>query len=497
MDKKLSHTIVVLDALESYFESLTEYLKQTNPAKYDSLHKWIGESERYKLSFTKIVKRETQTDEDLFEIIHLFSSLSNLLKKIYTELDFKLPVGEEISKTRAYRLTDVFNNITTIYRLYIRDIANELHGFISTAAERMKTTDPLELQKFWQKWPRAIDLYTLLITRILNRTYADKQEALRTLIFEILDADKRFILQEQSWISPFLTFNCVPHSETLLPVTKATIARLTGSTAGKGVITINRVTPGNNKIHLLPTGVTWGPSITTSDIKPSLIAVQTTANWRWSIDIQDTKDTKEYCIIENFGDDQYRILVPWKIPRVWILRDSLIIKIKEHAFGRPIAYHSLLESSLLDTLSTRVANLVVDTARKTDVGLNILRVTSILMIEVKRLGKLTLESRLESETLDKIFETAIISELAPHVHLLDALLYWVEWTRRDFRKALDLSIVKNTSWLAQTTLDVPAEHKIQDILHSAVNGILKENKNIFQDLLDKQHKLTVVFSNTA
>lgn len=496
MDKKLSHTITVLDALSSYYESLHDYLKQSDASKLEKLNKWIKESDDYKTSFIKVVKRSKVSDEDAFEIIHLFTSLIGLLKKIYNTLDFKLPIGEEISKTRGFRLTEVFNKVTTIYRLYIRDIATELSSFVNLAATTVKTTKPDELQKYWQKWPNSIDLYTFLITKLLNNTFQEKDLNTRTRIYEILDADKSFILNEKKWISPFLTFNCVPFAETLLPVKFSEITRLIGSTSGKGVITISRVISGeNNKIHALPKAVEWGPGINSNDIHESLISVKSDDIWNWSIDIKDSSSTTEYCIIENLGSDQWRILVPWKFPRIWIIRDTLVTKIKDSAFGRPNAYHTLLESSL--KINNRVANLVTEIARKTDVGLNILRVTELLMVEVKQFKKFnTLIDILESPTLDKIFENAILHELHDKVHLLDALLYWLEWTRRDFRKELDILIAKNYKELNTSTVDVASLHNIQEILHKVVASLLKENKNIFQDLLDKQHKLDVVFSNT-
>lgn len=500
MDKKLSRVIAVLDALEGYFESLQDYLKQTDHAKFTRLKRSIDESTEFKTRFVEIT-RGTMDDAALFQTVHLYTGLSRLLQSVYHDLDFRLPVGEEISKTRAYRLTEVFNRVTTIYRLYVRDIQAELGSLVRDAGERVKTTDPLEIQRLWQLWPNSIDLYTVLVTRELDAAYKTGDKERQTLIFEILETDKRFILNERQWISAFLSFNCVPETEfgAFKSVANALDSNSTASKprdiakSGRGVIVVTRRLE-NNTQHKLPTGVEWGPGITENDIRPILVHVPGDV-WKWQVEVLDEKDTREYAILETIASDMWRILKPWKRPTVWIPRDTLIIKIKEEGFGRPLAYHALLNSALERAVNTRVANLVVEKARPVDVGLNVLRIEDLLMSQVKR-EKGAIQDRLESEALDKIFETAILGELHDAVHLLDALLYWTEWSRRDFRKELDLQIARNHDIMGAVDVDTVLEHKVRTILHDIVAAMLKKTDNIFQDLIDKQHKLDVVKMNT-
>ena len=500
MDKKLSRTIDVLSALKSYFDGLSDYIKQTDHTKFMNLKKSMDQCDEYQSRFTSISNSKSLSTRDYFEIVHIFSLMTTTIQSIYADLDFELPVGEEISKTRAYRLTDIFNKITGIYRIYIRDLGSQTGEIIDIADSELGIDNPTELQSMWQKYPASIDLYVRQTTKLLNEAYKTGNRDLVSRIFNILDQDKRFILEEREWLSPFLTFNCVPFGDpmpdTLDHLLKRAAPDLKITTIGafkpgkRGIILVTRQTH-TSLVHLMPRGLDWGSGITKDDVFDTLGRFAP-ATWKWDIDIIDTDKTEEYLILERLGSDAWRALVPWKYPVAWIKRDVLIQKIKDRAFGRPEAYHRGIDNAI--RISTRVSNLMQETARPTDVGLNVLKVTNSLLQHVKK-DKGDIAERLGREELDKIFETSILEELHPRVHLLDALLYWTEWTRADFRKELDVRLAKNRTKLSEigSNWDNVIEELVQSILHDVVAALLKTQKeNIFQDLFDKQHKLDVI-----
>jgi hypothetical protein len=499
MDKKLSRAVDVLDALDSYFQSLEGYLKQTDREKFTRLERGISECRNYKRKL-EAVKLD---DEGLFQAVHLHVQVQNLLQTIYNQLDFQLPVGEEISKTRAYRMSEVFNKITAIYRTYIRDIAAESNELVMDAAGRIKTTDPLELQLLWQKWPSSIELYMVVQTRILDQSYRDKDTVKRQQIFEILESDKRYILNEKAWMSPFLTFNCVPWRH-LKPMKWADLLKEfessgnaidgAGPEAIDGAIVVRRH-QGASVIHILPRAMEWGPGITEGDIAETLAPVPASA-WQWDVKIHDTKTTEHYYIFESLAEDHWRLLVPWKFSKMVVPRDLLVHKIKNQAFGRPDAYHGLLEQALTRNLSKRVAVISVEAARPHDVSLSVLRVTDLLLTAVKK-GRGDVYARVDDERLDKIFEASVLEELSKHdPRLLDAVVYWVDWSRQNFRRDLDAAVEKAEQTEPFGEWNVVTEHRVEKCLHNAVDAQLRKTSNVFQDLFDKQHKLDEIRIHT-
>lgn len=484
MDIKLSKAIDVLNGLESYFKNLEVYLQQTDINKFTRLEQDLEKSKEYRKKLENI----KLDDNGLFQAVHLYLSMSNLLENLYKDLEFEIPIGEEISKTRAYKLTEVFDNITKIYRTYIKDLLKDSEAIINNASKLVKTKNPLELQKYWQQWPNSIDLYTMLQTEILNQSIREKNNTLTSEILEIIEKDKQFILNEPQWISPFLTFNCVPWKSTPLPVSKATLDNLINY-KNDGQIIIDRSQ--KSFVHLLPKSIKWGPGITIEDISQTLIPID--GKYSWKIDVIN-KDSKKFYIIEKCGE-QYRILVPWKYPKPDLSDDLLIRKIKEHAFGRPNAYHYNLEQPLRHVLSKRVSILAKETAREQDISLSVLRVTNSLLDDIKK-SKGNIFNRLNSDRLDKIFENDILEELSHHeITLLDAVVYWTDWTRKAFRRDLD-NIINRMRDELNVEWDVVLEQKVEKILHTAVESQLRKSE-IFQDLFDKQHKLDTIKLHTV
>lgn len=502
MNNYVTRIVGIIDALESYFDGLRDYLKQTNPEKFIRLENDIEKAADLRTEFSKL---GNLANEEAFHAAHLYISLNNLLLQLYRSLDFRLPVGEEISKTRAYRMIEVFNKVTGIYRIYIRDMASALTGFIEQAAKGVTEQDPLRLQAWWRAWPNSIDVYTLKMTELLNSSYREKAHDRITMIMGLLETDKGFILEEKEMLTPFLTFNCVPSGDygTLSDITNASFKkRYTTVTSfaqdtGMCVIHVTRMNH-HNKIHVLPIAVDAAKGITPQDIHATLVDIAYTGGWNWDVVfLNQTDESTDYVIVEQLTDVIFRFLTPWKSPNVVIKKNSLIEKIKSRGFGRPPAYHAVLDNALSKQLSTRVANLVKEEARPVDIGLSILKITDVLLQTVKG-NKGTLRERIDDANVDKAFEQAVLDEIHSKVHLKDALLYWCEWTRDDFRKELDVEVSRRST----ETLDNEAKlgevewHAAQETLHNAVDRILKKNENIFSDLYDKQHKLDVVKMNT-
>jgi len=507
MTAELKRTVEILSSLEGYFESLAPYLQQTDRSKYDRLEKYIEKCIEYKTSFEKM-SRSKKADEQYFQMLHDFTHLNIILQKIYKMLDIKIPVGEDISKTRAYRLTDVFNKITSIYRIYIRDLQNDIQNYVDEVDREITETDPLVLQKYWQTWPGSIDLYTKKIQQRLDISTREKNVNLTSSILEIIESDKAFILEENSHIDPFLSFNCVPFRACPVPMSWSDIVKNIPELASKsvkelskqyGIVHLTRVTP-RDYTHNLPTGVSAETGIRPEDIHINLIPHDSNKRtFEYSIHVS-TGTHSGYIIVEEISDDKFRILVPRRHGSSPVIpRDNItIIKIREKRFGRPESYHKWIEESLIQNISSRVANLAKnEIARNRDVSLGIVRIVEGIVSEVKRQkSNKTMLDKFEDEKIDKTFCDLLLAELKD-VYLLDILLYWIEDLKKTFRKELETEIGKmDPETLASKTFGENDEYELRETIHRVVTHILKKRQNIFQDLYNKQHKISVIKMNT-
>lgn len=486
MDKRITNVIEVLNAIDMYFESLKDYLKTTDPEKYTTLEKQRARADEFKNEFVKLSKQPNWSARDIFKLNAIFVSLTRLLNKMYKSLDFKLAVDEEISKTRLYRLTDIFNKVSSIYRLYIRDIAAQTSD-LSKELSRMVTVDnPEELHQLFQEYPNAVDVYTLCISRMLNAAYQQKDQQRVRTIFNLIEQDKSFILDEQDWLSPFLTFNLKPN-DTKDPVSMEKLKTVYPDVDTCNLIIIKRIIL-NDKIIKPARSVPWGRGISADDITISLQDLQASDIWNWDIEIVDRAAT-DYIFVEQLREDQYRVLSsgPLRNPKT-----AIITKIIEKKFGRPAAYHRILEQSLAPMVRTRVANLAIETSRKKEISFKIVKLESQMVESFKSLKQSSYKERLRDPLMDKTFEIGVLEELED-IKLLDALVYWVVWIKKQFRQDLNKAIV--AADIKETTEEYVFD-QVSQILRDTVANLVKKHKNIFQDIYDKQHILDVIVANT-
>lgn len=479
MDKRISNTIKVLESIVEYIDSLSEYLQKHDHNKFIRIRNNIESCEEYKTKFISLAKNMTKSNSNdlYFQILHLFVSLSSTLIELYDEMDFEISVGEDISQTRAYQISANFEKITSMYRVYIKNIVAEVQDIVDEGVKKLRTASVSKLEEYstiWSEYPNSIDLYTSIISDAIKQNKIEMYE-----IERIVENNKKYIIDEDNWISPFLTFNCSPHPDTPEPVSFSKASSIVGKESKECIIVHRQMI--ENIIHKLPASLRFGSGITKEDISPTLVGIEGD-KYDWKLDV---KSESKY-LLEYLGKDQWRVLVP---------NNKVIVKkISDKAFGRPEAYHQWIEGALKKSVSSSVAGVIVENARLAEVGINILMITDALVTKVKKIKSNDVIAKLKDHSIVIAFEEIVIEQLKPHIHLNDALAYLMHRSANWFTQDINVEISKNQPPSKESIKDneVIEEHYIRQIIDAVITGLFVKSDNILQDLLDKQHKLDVV-----
>ena len=480
--------------IEEYYNSVKEYINNAKPLeqKFEKIHKLIKSSSK------------SSDLESKFQNLNQYILVSYLLKEIYDLLHLPISENDDISRTNALRINESFAKITKLYKTYIQDVISHSEEVVMNIYEELKSLslDPKELTMLWHKYPQSIQLYSLLIQDILDKNYKERNFDKVQEIVKILDDDKRFILEEKEFISPFLTFNL--RVGTTFPPAPPLLSEKflknndkednflednendiqkqgrKGGDSSSGEIIIRRHKT-NNIIYNMPQqSFLATKGVTEKDIFHLYTTLENTSSlvWKWDITIKNPK-ADQFRIIEDLGVDK-RFLVPFaKQSKPEISKDDPIIKrILNHEFGRPYAFYTEVDKSLTSAIDERVANLSSEDSQHevVELGLNIMDLSDLM---IKKFSTMYVEGPAILEDYEKhIFK---VLELYVEDAPMDLVFLWIEKSKAEFKKELNL-----IKWDSQT------DHS--KIIHDLIAKILKKNNNIFQDLIAKIHKLKLIES---
>jgi len=457
--------IEAIESIEEYYNSIEDYLKsnQSLKTKLESLFNKIN---KLKINLSKL----SDNLEGKFDYIHQYVLLSYLLGELYNLMDFEIPVNDEFSKTRSLRTGEMFDKITKIYKLYIYDVASHSDELVAEFAKSLisKNIDYKEITDLWKKYPQSIQLYTLLMNNILDQKYRDRDFETINSILKVLDDNKRFILEEKEFISPFLTFGLSIWLPSLILQEEEKAKEEKGEKV-EGTIIIKRHETNNILYNLPPQNFLATKGITKNDIFHLYSIVP-------------NPKASTFQIIEELTPTIKRVLVPFAKQSSSILsrNESIVERILAHEFGRPYVFYSEIDHILESQLDERVANLSIEDSQHdiVDLGLNIMDLTDLM---TKNFSTKYLEEKIYED-----YEKHIFKVLESYVEdtPMDLVFLWIEKSKAEFKK--EIEIVKFSD----------DKIEINKLLHDMIAKVLKKNNNIFQDLIAKLHKLKLVEANT-
>jgi hypothetical protein len=467
--KMIGNIYEAIEAIESYYENVAEYINFD-----DQVKNLLEKVSNIKKKFTN--PNPKNIDEQL-KFVHYYVILCYLLDELYVILDFNdiKKNNNDISNTKSIRIGEMFNKITTIYKSYIMDVSQQTKNYISKFIGEYKVSSDIntikQLNKIWKEYPQSIQLYQQIIKMELDTSYQIKQLDLSKGIINIINDDKKFILNQNDFLSALLVFNLVPFDKYLNNLDELAVMY--------EIILIKREMM-DNSIYMLSNDNVGADKkgITLENAKfRTLVKIEKDQIWDWSIKFNDNKTDKKYVIVEQLADNKFRVLTQNKFqqfPGALTYQDPLIQKIFSKEYGRPAAYYTVVDQlGVMKKYDDRVANLFAEDAshldqQLDDVGLNIMSFIA------------ELDNSIEIDDLIQKYEKHILTTLTTDSDQLencptDLLFLWIEKSKSEFLKELE-----------------PYKSYTTEIVHQVVGKILKKNNNIFQELIKKSHKLTTV-----
>jgi hypothetical protein len=507
----LHQTIDLINSISEYFENTKNILLSVDENKYNEIIQLISKSEENKAIIEEFIanhdlKGDKEIIDEIFKKIHVLNQLKYIINKMYTLMDIKFDINIDVSKTKASNLNTWFNEISTIYSKYIKNVESNLNIIESEYFDSLSNSEiNLEdMNKLFYKYPYAINIYILLMNHYLDMAYRNKDNDKIQLILKLRENDKSHALGEKKWSSIQLSLNMVPQTElqsieNLMKYvnhkdlnkikSQSQLIEYFQNQTGKCLLLIIREQL-QNCIHKLP-----------SDKPESVISIFNTNNIKWSHKLYfgGTKDSiKEYLCIEILNDDlkdtKARILGPWNINRkkYWI-DSSKLHKFTEQQYGRPEAYHKLLDKVLLTKINKNISQLVNEHVPKIDMGINLTKIHANYMIMIKEIvknGKID-ETKINSDEFDQIFQSAFLNILEPGPLVIETMIFLLNWLGKQYTKELlnrykfDKDILKDKpTWFEKTSHDVMKYMllKNDNIFH------IIDRKNYFINKLDQIEK---------
>lgn len=468
MDKRLSESIKILDALEVYFENISGYLRDNDQERFRTLSGLIEKAIQIKAEL-KTHPSSTLAVETIFKLVHLFTQLGRLMTLIYGQLNFQLPVSEELSKTRAYKLMSLFDDITSVYKVYIKDLETRNRDLVNWVFPHMSMTIPLkDVQALFHKYPMAIDLYVKYMTVRLN---AGDMEVL-----QLVELDKSHVLGEPKWTSPFLSFNLVPDGKTY---DMKELAAKIGSKETKfdkmaktvGIIAWHREQP-SGVIYHLPQSLDFTRGICTQDAMTPLEQV-TAKTYKWDVKIYND-DAKEFLCVETLDGHTWRIM---QFKGRMLTPKLAIAKLLERQNGRPQAYNGLLEKAFLASINPHIRGAFGKDFTKRDIQPHIQMVHAGLLKWFQE-EKGTTAEKLSGVRIIEVLRELLVKEI--DTKEIETFLYSLTSLETQFQKDFakrpipQSSIDDQTIWFAKESKDI-------------LTTLIKKHENIFQILYQKAY----------
>lgn len=469
----------IFSSIITYINQLSDYLQKTQNEKYKEILKLEKHIKTAMKSTSDPVNAESA-----FKWLHFSQMTFNYLERLFDHLNFAPDFHTgEISKTAASHAISQWNDISVVYRLYIRDEAARLSSYSTELMKHVEDLSATQLQKLWSEYPLAVDLYATALTKKLDSAYREGRKEEAAQIMEQLETDKARALGEPYFQSPFLTLGLYPRTSPLPVPAIATLLGIEAKTldtlksqiqeSKNGLIIIYREQPVNH-IMLRPPITDMTRGLITDDVKPILQAI-TTSRWNWKTKIWG-KDRANFICLESIGN--LRILTPWAEEGPYIVPRSYVFKILKEMCGRPHGYFGEQDQTLMSKLKPSVRILAQHELTDIDYAPNRSRIINKMMDAYNNSS-----DKLNDPAVWKAWQTAMLAEMKEERNI-SSLLYLIHAVERQFKKDIQVAIKRENPENSEMWLEKNLSKLLADIFAQNVEiyKILKRKQFINDQL---------------
>lgn len=500
MDVYISQMQDVISALTSYFENMKTHIKNNHPNRYVRLEKLDYDNIKLfeDLSKLRAAKNEVSM-ENVFHISHVLQLITVNLGKMYDTMQFPLEVSEDLSSTRYVKLTSMFNQITAMYRLFIKDVSSQQHTIVTTLYDSLNTKDDYrQASASFRKYPGSIQLYILYVSTLMDKSFHEKNKELQSTLVEIIEQDKSFILEEVEWSHAFLSFNLVPNG----PVCKTVDAlcafiRSSGINISAanlndlaarlhdlkiGMVTVSRPQRSNAIINPIPKhDVKKG--ISDAQVRTRILEFFDGKSGDWSIKVDNSNDT--YIVVETLGE-RYRLLTPWSYKKLVIHHSQIRNMFNTHN-DRPHRYNMLLSSHIMKNWNRHVYEFMKSDAPQTQLNVKAEGLQrAVIRVYRDDKSRTPLHKRVISEAVQTAFRIALDEELGTSLH--DIRFYFVDDLCEQFigECSVNAAEIQESIGREQELL------LVEKVYHDSITKVLKNNKPTFNVLPQNEYILKTI-----
>lgn len=497
MDSYTREVQEVLGALGQYFHTMKGYITSHHPNRGTRLEKLIYDNEQLLEKFNGIVTGKTPSLDSTFHTVNLLQLITQNLSRMYDLLQFPLEVSDDLSSTRLEQAVNMFNDITRIYRLFIRDLQNRFHDIVekqyNTIVDR---SDFAAASACFRKYPASIKLYMMYQTAIMDEAYRTKNRTLQNDLNATLESDKSYVLDEKEWHHAFLSFNLSPYgpvcetAAALIQYIRSMNIKVDGDTLeqlhvslknlGMGLIVINRPQPVNGFIHKpLPLDVKTG--ISEERARTKVLEFFNARAAAWSVGTRERHDN--YLVVESLGT-RMRMMVPRA-------RDSLVVhrSMLQNMWGhndRPQRYNNLMTTHILKHWNRHVYEFMKSDIPPHEVVVRIesMQKDIIAVYRDDRSHK-PWHQRVVSHAVQDAFIGALDTILGTELH--DMRFYMVSDMNEQFVAACSAALPSDEPESREKELLVT-----EGIYHDALVKLARNNKSVFGILAQNEYILKTI-----
>lgn len=404
----LDNVIKLINAISIYYANIDEYINAKNPELYDNVNKLLD-----KIKMIEIKLKDIKKNIKPFKFSHTIEYLNYLLNKLYKYLDIPIQSDSYISSSKAAEANKSFAIVGAVYKKYITDFMREWDQFQNILVRMVieSKIDKIEAQTEFRQYPYSVKVYAKFMEIVLDKSSDEEQKE----IYKMLEMDKTILLNENRWISKFLTFNLVP--ATRVVGFSELIDDLKKNKSEQQLYIIEKNT---NFINVLPTSsanMEKGP--TTKDVMRTLIPVLTKSTKIWNLPREKISDMSNTIFIEKFGD-QARVLETTD--------PNMMDKIKNKRFGRPEAYNNQFEKKLKKHISRHTKSVSTQVFPKKHLALDASSIHSKLM-RFYTDNKTPTATFVRSGKLADKFSMLVLQKLNIPKNATSTYIYIITWLR--------------------------------------------------------------------
>jgi hypothetical protein len=293
MREEIANIKKIYDLLQKYYSNIEELIKIRFIHIYDIVNKYFVE-------LTNTMK-ELQMPHDLndltkFRMYHLLNLSWLLLQKIYQNISFVIDEDpDNTSKSEGEKYLIKLKEMTTTYSTLVLKI--QLYDTSFLESIDIQSQNYKDINTWFRSNTHSIPLYVFISTKLIDKYFKEGNRSEAKKIIDLIELDKTFILDENSWNNSFLSYGLLPETQIFDSVDALKHHYFKSDNEDDtniGEILFIRMLPSNNNINLYLPQKTWMPNVPldTDQIKESKIV---------NIQSKKSKDSKLSINIEIKG----------------------------------------------------------------------------------------------------------------------------------------------------------------------------------------------------